>query len=453
MSSVSKNVKISLDNINYGTFNNLCPLGLLRQLANCHDSTDLQVLSNRVSWSIYLEQGKIIYATHSVEPLDRLERHLRRLGAQIPTLPHEIYDQLPLILAESSHSQFTEHPDYQGIHWLIEQQYISLKEAALLIQEMVKEVIESFILIQQGSYELTNQLHTIPKICRLNIEKIIKICQDKLQIWQLMGNKISSPYQRPHLWNTEQATIKNFTNELELTHWMKGLSIRHLAVITNQDELALATNIYPCIVEGKILLHEPDPPFDRLPKIVANKSKTKSVFNHPDKSSGNIPSPLISRELPQVDETYSQQPQSTFIVNDSHSENNQIISLNLNPKKLYTIVSVDDSLAILKQISQYLANDIFSVVTINEPVKSPLSIIRYRPDLILLDLNMAEMDGYELCRLIRNNSMFKNTPIIMMTANKGIFNRIKAKMVGVSGFFIKPFNRVDLLKMVFAHLT
>ncbi|MDJ0675007.1 MAG: response regulator [Calothrix sp. MO_167.B42] len=447
------NLRISLDNINYGTLKSLRPLSLLRQLANSHDSTYLQVLSNRVSWSIYLEQGKIIYATHSVEPLDRLERHLRRLEAQISTLPSDIYTQLQLIFAESSHNQFTEHPDYQGINWLIEQQYISLKEAALLIQEMVKEVIESFLLIQQGSYEFTNKLYHIPKFCRLNTEKTIQICQDKLQIWQLLGDKISSPYQRPYLWNLDQKSVIKFTNGLDLSHCHKGLSIRHLAIMTNQDELTLAINIYPYITGGQIILHEPDPPFDRLPKIPGNTSIAQSVFNNGDNSSGTIANPQLNREEPQVDENPSQQTQSNPISNDSDLENNLIIRATLNQKKLYTIVSVDDSLAILKQITQYLANDIFSVVTINEPVKAPLSIIRYRPDLILLDINMAEMDGYELCSLIRNNSMFKNTPIIMVTANKGIFNRVKAKMVGASGFMIKPFNRVDLLKMVFAHLA
>lgn len=442
-----QNLRISLDKTNYGTLKSLRPLSLLRQLANSRDSTYLQVLSNRVSWSIYLEQGKIIYATHSVEPLDRLERHLRRLEAQITTIPSEIHTQLKLIFAESSHNQFTEHPDYQSINWLIEEQYISLKEAALLIQEMVKEVIESFLLIQQGSYEFTHRLYPLPKFCRLNTEKTLQICQDKLKIWQLLGEKISSPYQRPYLWNIDPKISINFANGLNLSHFYKGLSIRHLALITNQEELKLAINIYPYIVAGKIILHEPDPPFDRLPKISINPSVIQSVFNHEDELTGTIENPLFK------DGNLSQQTQSNPITNDLDLEDNLIIPATFNQKKLYKIVSVDDSLAILKQITQYLANDIFSVITVNEPVKAPLSIIHHRPDLILLDINMAGMDGYELCSLIRNNSMFKNTPIIMVTANKGIFNRIKAKMVGASGFFLKPFNRVELLKMVFTYLA
>jgi two-component system, chemotaxis family, response regulator PixG len=82
-----------------------------------------------------------------------------------------------------------------------------------------------------------------------------------------------------------------------------------------------------------------------------------------------------------------------------------------------------------------------------------MSIIRHKPDLILLDLNMAGIDGYELCRIIRNNSMFKNTPIIFVTGSKGIVDKVKARLVGASGYLTKPFTRAELLKMVFMHLT
>ncbi|MEL7245279.1 MAG: response regulator, partial [Cyanobacteria bacterium J06573_2] len=74
-------------------------------------------------------------------------------------------------------------------------------------------------------------------------------------------------------------------------------------------------------------------------------------------------------------------------------------------------------------------------------------------DLILLDLNMEGIDGYELCRIIRNNSKFKNTPIVMVTGSKGFVDKVKARLVGASGYLTKPFTRADLLKMVFMHLT
>jgi twitching motility two-component system response regulator PilG len=125
----------------------------------------------------------------------------------------------------------------------------------------------------------------------------------------------------------------------------------------------------------------------------------------------------------------------------------------LNPQKNYKILSVDDSPTILKEISRFLEDEKFSVVTVNEPIKAVMSIIRHKPDLILLDLNMAGIDGYELCRIIRNNSQFTKVPIIFVTGNKGIIDKVKAKIVGSSGYLTKPFTRAELMKMVFMHLT
>jgi twitching motility two-component system response regulator PilG len=107
----------------------------------------------------------------------------------------------------------------------------------------------------------------------------------------------------------------------------------------------------------------------------------------------------------------------------------------------------------LKEITRLLEDENFSVVTIIDPLKAVMSIVRHKPDLILLDLNMAGIDGYELCRLIRNNSMFKETPIIFVTGSKGIIDKIKAKFVGASGYLTKPFSRSELLKIVFMHLS
>jgi twitching motility two-component system response regulator PilG len=128
-----------------GTFTKLRPHSLLRQLSSSYDSTYLQASSNSVSWSIYLEQGKITYATHSVEPFDRLERHLRRLSHQIPLLTSEIRVQLRLMFADESPNRFlgqqtnliNQPPEYQAIYWLVAQHHLHSTQAAVLIQELV----------------------------------------------------------------------------------------------------------------------------------------------------------------------------------------------------------------------------------------------------------------------------------------------------------------------------
>ncbi|MEH1962690.1 MAG: response regulator [Nostoc sp.] len=466
---------------NSGGFTTLRPLSLLRQLSNCSDSTCLQALSNSVSWSIYLEQGKITYATHSVEPFDRLERHLRRLSHQIPLLTSEVRVQLRLMFEPDSHSQSIKHdnnsrshpPEYQAISWLVSQRHLHSTQAALLVQELVKEVIESFLLIKKGTYELTESLNRMPKNCRLDTEKILEHCQARLENWQAFVPQISSPYQRPYLLINSKIQEKDLpTLQPYLNNWMKGFSLCHLAVIWNQDEIQVARNLYPYIVNGAIILHEPDPPFDKLPKIfevrclqrptptlfpklitelVGTKEKLTITINHyPDISEGNI-APV--QRLLQIAAPPKANFQKPTISNNINAASQRVTTATVAAEKVHKIVSVDDSRTILKAISYFLENENFSVVTINDPVKAALSIIRHKPDLILLDLNMVGIDGYELCRIIRNNLIFKKTPIIFVTGNKGIVDKVKAKLVGASGYLTKPFTRTELLKIVFMHLT
>ncbi len=471
---------------NFGTFTKLRPLSLLRQLSTSSDTTCLQVSSNSVSWSIYLEQGKIIYATHSVEPFDRLERHLRRLSHHISLLSGETRVQLRMMFEPDSQNHSAEHsnsreeiipqeesPEYQAICWLVSQRYLDATQAAVLIQELVQEVIESLLLIKQGTYEFTDVLNKIPKICKLDTDKIMERCQERIKNWQSMAPQISSPYQRPYLWIQTKTQPKNLPElQQNLTNWMKGFSLRHLAVIMNQDELQLARTLYPYILNGSILLHEPDPPFDILPKnceevlkvttqlteLTNRKLIDKTVLPNsitPQESSyrpvANTPT---AQRLPQITPPPPKEKISEPIAPINPNPPHQIATpATEDGRKLYKIVSVDDSPTVLKEISRFLEDESFTVVTISDPVKAVMPIIRHKPDLILLDLNMEGIDGYELCRIIRNNSLFKKTPIIMVTGSKGLVDKVRARLVGASGYLTKPFTRAELLKMVFTHLT
>jgi two-component system, chemotaxis family, response regulator PixG len=463
-----------------GTFTKLRSLSLLRHLSNCHDTTCLHVLSNSITWLIYLEQGKIIYATHSVEPFDRLERHLRRLDHQLSALSTEIRVQVRLMFeadspssnGEGNFNKLSEQPpEYQAICWLVSQRHINPTQAAILIQEMVKEVLETFSLIDTGNYNLTSNVNKLPVICRIDTEKILGMCEQQLYAWQSLAPHISSPYQRPYL-RVPTEVLKHQLSAIHqnLATWMKGFSLRHLAVIVNQDEVEMARQLYQYISTGEIVLHEPDPPFDKLPTISQYSNSganyvTEPVDNHQLKApilntteyttvsqtltaSKNVVIPNKT-QFNREQQVAASTPSQTQAVTQPPA-NTQIPASN---RKVYKIVSVDDSPTVLREISRFLEHENFSVVTINDPVKAVMSIIRNKPDLILLDLNMDGIDGYELCKIIRNNSMFKKTPVIMVTGNKGLVDKVKARLVGASGYLTKPFTQADLLKMVFMHLT
>lgn len=422
-----------------GTFQKLRPLTLLSHICNCYDTTFLKVCTDTVSWLIYVQQGQIIYASHSVEPFDRLECHLRRFSQKTPTITSEIRAQIR-VLFEPITNKLEDIPEYQAICWLVEQRHLNHLQAAELIEKLTREVIESFLLIKQGTYALS-KLNKIPIYCKLNFEPLLANCQQQLKAWQTFAPQVWSPYQRPYLLKSEQ-TQQQLPPEVnrKLTAILKGFSLRHLAVLLNQEELQLAQSLYPYIINGNILLQPPYIPFDQLPFTQVTQNTTPATAT-----------PVISNDANTV-----QLPQQATAA-ESKTPNAQAQS-DLEPPlstrdKQYKLVCVDDSPTILEEMKRFLNDESFAVFTITDPIKALMQIIRIKPDLILLDVRMAGIDGYELCRLLRNHSLFKNTPIVMVTGNTGIIDRVKARFVGASGYLTKPFTQSQLLKMVFRHLS
>lgn len=144
-------------------------------------------------------------------------------------------------------------------------------------------------------------------------------------------------------------------------------------------------------------------------------------------------------------------PEPAETVSASEDEAKEIPSLPKTGKR-HTIACIDDSPTVLSAINSFLDQEFCSIVMINDPLKALMQIIRSKPDLILLDVGMPNLDGYELCSLLRKHSSFKNTPIVMVTGNTGFIDRAKAKLVGASGYLTKPFTRAELVKMVFKYL-
>ena len=471
--------------VSCGTFQKLRPLSLLAHLSSCYDSAHLKVSSKAVDWSIYLEQGKITYASHSVEPFDRLDCHLRRFGEQISTRVSEIRGKLRLMFETDPESQLIQNSDYQAICWLVSHDYLNPAQAATLIEGLVKEVIESFLLVKEGTYELGDNCDTLPDFCMLELQPIIDHSQKQLQGWQSFGSQIWSPYQRPYfLSRTPVQQQLSAEIQQKLSAMLKGFSFRHLAVLLNQDELQLAQSLYPYIVDGTIVLHEPHPPFDQLPKMTVCLPENVPSFRKEEpeeqpntsittNTTNNVATPSNSRvsanpSLPQIPTRPPEEDVPPTSREASHKPVNPISNtvadktatpLRFHPpaspatKSTYTIVCVDDSPTMLKEISYFLDDESFSVFTISDSVKALMQIVRLKPDLILLDVRMSSIDGYELCRLLKNHSLFKNTPIIMVTGNTGLIDRVKARLVGASGYLTKPFTQSDLLKTIFKHLT
>jgi CheY-like chemotaxis protein len=120
---------------------------------------------------------------------------------------------------------------------------------------------------------------------------------------------------------------------------------------------------------------------------------------------------------------------------------------NSMPKNM-TILVVDDSATVRKLISGKLEKCGHEVVCAIDGVDAIEKLNEVLPDLILLDITMPRMDGYQVCKLIRANESMKDVPIVMISGKDGFFDKVRGRMAGTTGYITKPFGPETLMKTV-----
>jgi chemosensory pili system protein ChpA (sensor histidine kinase/response regulator) len=109
---------------------------------------------------------------------------------------------------------------------------------------------------------------------------------------------------------------------------------------------------------------------------------------------------------------------------------------------------VDDSLSVRRVLTRTLERDGWQVVGAKDGVEALEMLAWANPRVMVLDIEMPRMDGYELTSLIRNHPDYHDLPIAMLTSRAGEKHRRKAFDLGVSAYLIKPFEETDLLRTV-----
>ena len=113
------------------------------------------------------------------------------------------------------------------------------------------------------------------------------------------------------------------------------------------------------------------------------------------------------------------------------------------------ILIVDDDENIAELISLYLTKECFDTTMVHNGEDALTAFDTYHPDLILLDLMLPGIDGYQVCREIRSRS---NTPIIMLSAKGEVFDKVLGLELGADDYMVKPFDAKEVVARIKAVL-
>ncbi len=287
----------------------------------------------------------------------------------------------------------TNAPEYGYIWALLEQHLINPTQARSIIHSLVQETLFDLLSLHQGAFIFDLATPLTPQLTTLEVGPTVTKIMQQVQEWKQFHPHIQSPNQLPVL--TDTAALRSSlpvetVNKLE--RWADGkTSLRQLARYLNRDILTVARAIYPYVQQGWVQL---------VPKNASEQTHKRDSW------------------------------------------------LQTQTVKVKRIVCIDDSLTICKTVESILKAQGYEAIGIANPLQALSLVFQLKPDLILCDIAMPELDGYEICAMLRHSTAFRLVPIIMLTGKDGFIDRVKARMVGATDYLTKPFGDSELLMLV-----
>jgi CheY-like chemotaxis protein len=134
---------------------------------------------------------------------------------------------------------------------------------------------------------------------------------------------------------------------------------------------------------------------------------------------------------------------------DDHREDERA----LEPEPSATILVVDDNTDNVEILRAFLTSRGFSVETAGDGRTALARMEELRPDLVLLDVMMPGMDGWEVCRVIKQHPSLGDTRVVMVTAKGGFEDKFEGLRSGADDYVVKPVDFPDLLEKVRRNLA
>lgn len=337
-------------------------------------------------WFLFFVDGKLVYAVdRDCGKLERIQDYLR----------HDNVD-ITLTDIDLKSSALNNIPEYACLWQLLSKNILTPTQSHRIIRGMVEEVLFDLLGLRQGNFvfELGSALE--PALTSFAITPLLGQVGQQLQAWKQLHLRIQSPEQRVAIAKDPKLASKipeKFTQHFR--SWTNhDVSLRQISRYLQKSLPAIAHGLYPYIESGAIQL-----------------------------------SPSYPHE------------------NGNNQQSNYCWET-LTDYQVPHIVCLDDDYSIGKQIQLFLTSHNYEVTVLKDPLEAMTTLLTLQPDLILCDIAMPHLDGYEICRMLRHSLQLHFVPIIMLTGKDAYLDRLLARMMGASDYLTKPFNEQELVSLV-----
>lgn len=378
-------------------FNAAKQAGLFETLKHSRFSGQLLLTGpDKVSWTFHIYLGRLMYATGGSHPVRRWRRTLAAYCPQISTDHTTLQRELSII----NKTTFTIGWEYELLCLWIERKKISREQIAQVIDAIIAEVLFDITQAMQIAYELkpTNALPM--RLVLVDAEQVIHKTQQWWQAWQAAKVVDRSPNRAPII--RQPAQLQKCTSANVYTSLTKLLNgqrtLRDLAVLLKRDVVDVTRSLMPYVQSGLVeLMTVPD----WTPPVSPPTIKLSSV---------------------------------------AHSNQGPLIAC------------VDDSPLVCQTLEKILTEAGYQFLAVSDPLRAIAVLLSRKPDVLFLDLVMPNANGYEICSQLRKLPAFRETPILILTGNDGIVDRVRAKMSGSTDFLCKPVEAGPILAAIRKHL-
>lgn len=410
--------------------------GTIQQIIQSEGQGQLGIkIKEGAGWTLFFDSGRVVWASGGEHRWRRWYRQLRQLRIH----PHSIDAPMEGYPLQMEHFVLTQ---------LYKQRRITRKSMQFAIDNTVNEVLFDAFLAAGDIIEVscnTNQVQDMPEspVTVLgSYDESIARAHASLRAWQVTELGVQSPNLAPCV---NEANLRQYGRALPESHerFLNILSgkrsVRDLAVKVQKDLTTLARLLSVYCEQGIVELVQvedlPHPQAATASSAAPSPGTTATIA--PERA---VTSTGINASTPAVTTGFAPGASAPA----SPAATAAPATLKQNP----LIMCIDDSPQICYIMEQMLTDAGYRVVCVQEAVEAVSTILRSKPAFIFLDLVMPVASGYELCKQIRRVSAFKDIPIVILTGNDGVIDRVRAKMVGATDFVGKPVKADKILPLL-----